>query len=329
MAITSGFFDSLNGDRRYNAEQMSNYFDGLISNGIYESIGQRLVVTRGTGMTVNVGTGRAIINCHWLKNDAQVTLELDPSDVQYSRIDAIVLRLDKTESGRAIDITVKTGTPSLNPITPSLTRTQDVYELMLASVTIEKNATTIEQKNISDRRSSSLCGWVTGIIKQVDTSDLFLQWQDAYESYFEQATSDFDDYMAAKKAEFSTWFNSLTRTLNVDTSITKYQNTVTVTGETNEIIIGIPEYNSENDVLFAYVGGVLFVEDDEYTISGTGSTAKIILKKNLLGENHVTFVVLKNVIGKSVLIGGEITQILNGTSTGTQAGQSERVNEND
>ena len=326
MAITSGFFDSINGDRRYNAEQMSNYFDGLISNGIYENIGQRFVVTARTDgfLGVNVGTGRAIINCHWIKNDATVSLTLDPSDIQYPRIDAIVLRLDKTESGRNIDIGVKTGDPSPTPSAPSLTRNQNIYELMLAAVTVGKNAGTISQGNISDRRSSSLCGWVTGVIKQVDTSDLFLQWQTAYEQQFDA----FDDYMEVKKREFEAWFTSLTKTLNVDMQLIKYQRTVYTNGITQIVSVGIPEYDSENDILFAFIGGVLLVEDDEYTITGTGENAWIVLNQEIIGENTVTFIVLKNVIGKSVMTAGEVTaQILTGTATGTKAGKSEKIDE--
>lgn len=326
MAITSGFFDSIDGDRKYNAEQMSSYFDGLISNGIYENIGQRFVVTARTDgfLGVNIGTGRAIINCHWIKNDATVSLTFDPSDIQYPRIDAIVLRLDKTESGRNIDIAVKTGVPSPTPSAPSLTRNQNIYELMLAAVTVGKNAGTIVQSNISDRRSSSLCGWVTGVIKQVNTSDLFLQWQTAYEHQFDA----FDDYMEAKKKEFNDWFSSLTKTLNVDMQLTKYQNTVYTFGIATSVSIGIPEYDSKNDILFAFIGGVLLVEDDEYTIVGTGEEAYIVLKKEIIGENTVTFVVLKNIIGKSVMTAGEVTaQILTGTATGTKAGKSEKIDE--
>lgn len=325
MAITSGFFDSIDGDRKYNAEQMSNYFDGLISNGIYENIGQRFVVTARTDgfLGVNVGTGRAIINCHWIKNDATVSLTLNPSDIQYPRIDAIVLRLDN-ESGRNIDIAVKTGVPSPTPSAPSLTRNQNIYELMLAAVTVGKNAGTIPQGNISDRRSSSLCGWVTGVIKQVDTSDLFLQWQTAYEQQFDA----FDDYMEVKKREFEAWFTSLTKTLNVDMQLTKYQRTVYTNGITQIVSVGIPEYDSENDILFAFIGGVLLVEDDEYTITGTGENAWIVLNQEIIGENTVTFIVLKNVIGKSVMTAGEVTaQILTGTATGTKAGKSEKIDE--
>ena len=34
MSLTSGFFDSLNGDRKYNTLQLSSIFDGIISEGV-------------------------------------------------------------------------------------------------------------------------------------------------------------------------------------------------------------------------------------------------------------------------------------------------------
>lgn len=314
MAITSGFFDSVNGDRRYSAEQMSTYFEGLVSDGIYENIGDKFVVTAGTEMTINVGSGRALIKSHWIKNDAVLSLTLDAADVQLPRIDLIVLRLDLNESGRNIDVVVKKGTPAERPIPPAVSVGTTVYELVLAAITVNKNTTEILQSNISDRRSSSQCGWVTGIIKQVDTSDLFLQWQTAYENYYAQATAEFNAYMAAKQAEFENWFSDLTATLNVDTSITKYQNTVEVVGDIMQITIGIPEYDSSTDVLFTYVGGVFLIEDDEYIVSGSGNTAKITLVKSLRGHNVVTFVVLKNVIGKSVLSYSDVKKYVVGTT---------------
>lgn len=70
MPVTYGFFNSVEGDRRYDADQMSNYFKGLISNGVYEGVGSALQVLAGTGMSVNVQTGRAIIDCKWINLDA-------------------------------------------------------------------------------------------------------------------------------------------------------------------------------------------------------------------------------------------------------------------
>ncbi len=319
MAVTSGFFNSINHDRTYNADQMSTYFEGLISNGIYENIGTKLGVTAGTGMVVNVGIGRAIIQSHWIKNDSVFSLTLDPSDVQLSRIDAIVLRLDNTESGRTISITVKKGeSVNLNPQPPVRTTNNDIYELFLAYVAIDKNTTQITQSMITDLRGTSMCGWVTGIIKQVDTSQLALQWQNAYEQYYAQSTAAFDAYMRAKQAEFDLWLTTLTQELRVDTTLHKYQNTVSVITTTSEITIGIPEYDSNNDILFPYINGVYFVEGTDYIISGTGDSAKIILNKAIKGQNSITFIVIKSIIGEGSngIIAGNSLAITNSVPNG-------------
>lgn len=260
MSVTSGFFDSVDGDRTYDADQMSTYFEGLISDGIYENIGNRFAVNAGTGMTVTVGSGRALIDSHWIKSDAQVTLVLNPADVQLDRIDAIALRLDRNE--RNITIVVKTGTPSLSPQAPLISRTQNVYELYLAYVYIGRSIT-----RITDLRSSSLCGWVTGIIKQVNTSDLFDQWETAYENYYYRSTNEFDAYMQAKKAEFETWFESLTEELRVDTYIEKQQTSYQITQtRLDRGTFPIPNY-SERDVLFVIVDGVMMVNGVDFNIA--------------------------------------------------------------
>ena len=59
MAFTCGFFNSENGDRKYNAEQMSAIFDGIIADGVFTTIGDHMAVSAGTGMQVLVGTGKA------------------------------------------------------------------------------------------------------------------------------------------------------------------------------------------------------------------------------------------------------------------------------
>lgn len=49
MAFTSGFFNSQNHDRTYNAEQMSAIFDGVITDGVYAGIGSQLTTIAGGG----------------------------------------------------------------------------------------------------------------------------------------------------------------------------------------------------------------------------------------------------------------------------------------
>lgn len=303
MAVTYGFFNSVSGDRRYNADQMSTYFEGLVSSGVFENVGDRLQVTAGTGMSVNVGTGRAIISSKWVKNDAALNLPLTAADVQKNRIDAIAIRFDAT--ARTVSIVVKEGTATTGTATPPTRATgADVYELFLAYVSVPKTTTAITQDLITDLRWSANCGWVTGLIKQVTTSDLYDQWAAAYNAYYAQSTATFDAYMSAKQTEFDTWFEHLTEQLNVDTTLHQYENTVTVSGTTSAVPIGIEDYDSDTDLLLAYSNGILLVEGIDYTISGTGATAQILLANPLTGANDVTFVAIKSVIGEGSGGGG-------------------------
>ena len=84
---------------------MTTYFEGLVSDGIYESIGEKFQVTAGEGMSVSVGSGRALVKTHWIKNDSALSLSIDAASTQYNRIDAIVLKYDAT--ARNISIVVK------------------------------------------------------------------------------------------------------------------------------------------------------------------------------------------------------------------------------
>ena len=304
MAVSSGFFNSIDGDRVYNADQMSTYFKGLISDGVYENVGSRLRVTNGNGMSVNVGTGRAVVLSRWVENDAELNLTLDAADVQYNRIDAIAVQLDLTEGGRTVDIIVKKGTNAANPEPPERSTGADIYELYLATVSVPKGTTAITQDLITDLRPSDQCGWVTGLIEQVDTSDLFNQWVTAYNQYYAQSTATFDAYLAQKQAEFETWYAHLTQQLNVDTTLHQYQNTVTVSGTTPAVTIGVSDYDSDADLLLAYSNGILLVNGIDYTVTGTGATAQILLANPLTGANDVTFVIIKSVIGEGSGGGG-------------------------
>ena len=295
--IKSGFFNSLNGDRLYNAEDMSEYFDGLITNGVYETIGQKFNVSAGGGMTINVGTGRAMIDCHWIKNDAVINIPITAADVQLSRYDCVVIKLDLNE--REMTIEVIEGTPATTPVSPAFTDSETVKYLLLAEIYVRAGTSTVPNNRIYDKRGSLKCPYVTGLIKQVDTSQLFAQWQDACESYYNSMTAEMNAYFDEKKADFDNWFDTLTSTLTVDTYIQKYQNSLNTVNETNILAVGIPEYDSSKDILFVNINGVEFVEDIDYTISGTGETAKINLKNSIEPDNQITFIVLKSKIGSS------------------------------
>ena len=186
MAVTYGFFNSINGDRTYNADQISNYFLKLISNGVFATPSNAMQVVAGTGLNVNVSAGWGFINCKWINNDALYSLQLDAADIVLDRIDRIVLHLDNSTATRSISIQVSKGTPGSTPLPPALVRSGDVYELSLAKIYVAANATAITQADITDERAdTSVCGYVTGLIDQIDTTNLFAQFTAAFNAWFD------------------------------------------------------------------------------------------------------------------------------------------------
>ena len=271
MAISYGFFNSINQDRTYNADQMSEYFDGLVSNGVYESVGSAMQVTAGEGLAVNVQSGRAIIDCKWIKNDAAQAITLTTAHVLLPRYTAIVIRLDR--SSRSISIVAKDGTPASNPEKPSMTDDGQITELCLAYVYVGANASTITQANITDMRSSDLCGWVTGVVQQVDTSQLFAQYQAAFEKNYAQQLA----WQQNIQTQFDAWFAALTQQLSVNTFIQKFAlRTVLSSGSETPISVIIENYAySEGDIIEVYINGLYASEGVDYTLTMSGSTPVI------------------------------------------------------
>lgn len=198
MAIEYGFFNSKNGDRKYNSEQISQYFKGLLSGGVFANVSDGLQVYSNGGMEIKVKPGRSFDSKHhWMENNTDYVISLSASSVNLNRIDRIVVKFDVTEEKRNAEIIVKEGTPGTIPIAPNLLRTDEIEEYCLAEIYIGKNVEEITQSAITDTRpDNNICGWVTGLIDQVDTSTLYEQWRTSYNQYYEEATASFESWVA-------------------------------------------------------------------------------------------------------------------------------------
>lgn len=249
MAVTYGFFDSINGDRTYNADQISDYFLKLISNGVFATPSNAMQVQAATGLSVNVSAGWGFIQCKWVNNDNNYNVQLDAADSTFARIDRIVLKLDRSHEHRYITIEAKTGTPAATPEPPELTRSGDVYELSLAQVAVAAGATTITQAEITDERGdTSVCGYVTGLIDQIDTTNLFAQFTSA----------------------FNTWFDDIKTEVRSTTIVIRLHSTYETTDvDETTIPIQIADYNETLDILYVYINGLKLIPGVDYTIDGT------------------------------------------------------------
>lgn len=205
MSFASGFFNSVDHDRLYDAADISRLFDGLIRDGIFASIGDCLVVKQSNQMNVTVGTGRAWFNHTWSYNDALYPVTIPPSEILMDRIDAIVLEINSVEAVRANSIKLIKGTPASTPTKPALTNTKEVHQYPLAYVTVGKEVTSIRQADIENCVGTSVCPFVTGILEVISIEQLIPQWKDILNRFVEENTANFNTWMNGEKQEYKDW----------------------------------------------------------------------------------------------------------------------------
>lgn len=184
MAVTSGFFNSLSGDRKYDALQMGRIFDGIIEDGVYQSIGDRFKVTATTGMGVTVGSGRAWFNHTWTYNDADIPLTLSVGDVVLNRIDTIVLEVDTSAAVRNNSIKILKGTVGSSPVAPALSNTPDLRHYRLANVYVKAGATSITQADITNMVGTEGTPYIIGALQKTDIDNLVAQWGSEFDAWF-------------------------------------------------------------------------------------------------------------------------------------------------
>lgn len=162
MAIKSGFFNASNHDRMYNAEDFGDVLSMAITDGVDNVYLDKMIVTAGSGLTVNVGTGRAFFNGHYVINDSAYNLSLEAASTNLSRIDAIIIDVKGADAYREVTLDVIKGTASSSPVKPTLIKndSQKRWQYALAYVTIPSGAVNVLAANIEDVRGTSECPWI-------------------------------------------------------------------------------------------------------------------------------------------------------------------------
>ena len=289
--IKCGFYNSKNGDRKYNAEDMTQPYKRLVSDGVYAMPAGQLKVTAAGGMKIQVSAGAAKIGSRWLESDAIETFTLDPSDVALNQIYAVVIRDDNSENVRDGLIALKKGALASNPA-PEVERSENITELKIAEVRVNKLVEEVTDADIKDTRAdTTVCGWVTGLIEQVDTSDLFTQWESAYEQEYQRQ----QEQITNNQWEFDRWFDNVKDTFLTQATIVRRKTSeiTTQSSGVKVIDINISDFNQDLDILSVFVNGFKLPESD-YTYNAT----QITLNKALDTGSVVLVEALKSVDGK-------------------------------
>lgn len=291
MSVTFGFYNALNHDKKYDAIQVSSIFDGIINDGIYESIGTAMIVKATSYMVINIGIGRAWFNHTWTYNDSILPLTVQPSELVLNRIDTVILEVDSTRTVRTNSIKIIEGTPAATPVATTLVNNENVHQYPLARIYVKANATVITQADITNTVGTSECPFVTGIISTLSTDNLIQQWESNYEQWLSEQTTSFNTWFAGLKNELdSNQAANLLNQINLVSAIEKekidgyYNGTFLAThweGATKETVNGTVQKVTASTALTltvtnTYTSPLVYCENTDVTIISSSISSKTL-----------------------------------------------------
>jgi hypothetical protein len=284
MAQKSGFFNALNVngiyDRRYNANDYCDNLAVVISNGVLRSTGDDLKVT-ANGMVTTVAAGRAWINGHYYFNDSPFSFDAVSAPIGGARWDRVFLRLNTEVSARSVSLVYVQGTESDSQAKPSPTRTDSIYDLVLADVYVGTNATSV---SVTDTRADAdLCGWVF-------------------------STRGDESFFTSLDNSFAEWFDEKKDTLSSVTLFKRYNWRTVLESASNYVQFSIPQYDAETCFLEVFVNGILKTETADYSVSG----AIVTFSASLIAGTEVEVKCYKSIDGTGIQsVADEITALQN------------------
>lgn len=246
-------------DRNYNADDISDWLEVVLATGVIKS-DTGLKVAAAGGMNVSVNVGKAVIHGKPYRNDAAKVFTIDTAPTGSTpRVDLIVLRLDRNISVRNTYLAYKKGTGAN---VPALERTDLIYELALAKITVAPAVTEITAAAITDLRGDreSVVTTTTG------QSLGFCPYMTAAKGY--------DDYY--------------------DAIVLEYSDAVTMAAQGSTITFNIPQYGWTGvDILNVYTNGIK-ERASAYTVNGNvvtftaakaaGTVVEVVVNKFIDGE---------------------------------------------
>lgn len=314
MSVTYGFYNSLNGDRKYFTEQFSNLIDSLVNDGVFASKGTAFAVKSVGGNILSVGIGQAWFNHTWTINDSIMSLEAPDAELLLNRIDAVILEMDASTSVRANSIKIIQGTAASTPERPTLTKDGVVHQYPLCYIYRKYGSTEITQADITNMVGTEETPFITGILQTVSLDELLGQWQTELDQFVAGEEADLDEWTAAQKVEMTGWFENLKSELLLEQKtldewiaseeadfLAWYESMRNQLSEDSagNLQLQIDKEEVERILLVGFVDGSKVFSDDGSVITSTASDGRTLTKT--FTNNFLTMTnVLKSATGAEV-----------------------------
>ena len=277
MAIKSGFFNAILSagqyDRQYNADDYTDNLAVVISDGVCRTINDDFRVV-ANGLNLIVRPGYAFIKGHYCHNTTEYSLPSVVPPQGGTRIDRVVLRLDKSITVRSISVVYLEGTTEA----PELTRNDVIYDLCLAEITSTAGSAAVSVKDT--RGDADLCGWV-------------------------YSTAGDGSFFTSLDNQFDEWFENVKDTLSSVTLFKRYMWQTVLEAQQTEVAFNIPQYDAETCFFDVYVNGFLV---HDYTANDN----VITFAETLNAGTVITVNAYKSIDGTGIMtVADEITELQN------------------
>ena len=276
MTFRSGFWNSIDGDRTYSAEDMAIPFEGVITEGVFANWGDAFKATVIDGSTIAIGSGKAWFGKKWVQNDSVYQMSINVSEYASSTEPrTVVVSLDlKVEpyyrfARFCTDEQRYYGSfgELLNAITDS---NAGRNSLPLFAINFAAGDSSIQQSNITNLVGTSWCPYVTAPVQTITVDDIRGKWDASYNALMKDivsnAQSKANEAESNFEASFNTWFLTLKNQLNANQAANLQNQITSLTDQLNKLVT---TGTVENTVQF-YSGGNLV---DFTTSAGVKITA--------------------------------------------------------
>ena len=287
--IRAGFFDSVNGDRKYYASDMVMPYTRIVTEGIF---GQNNTEEKATDFLVSknpenekqviVSKGMGVLNRRWFELEQDLPISIEQNTTLSPRIDSIIISCDNSNSGRKVSIDYRLGNGGTHP---ALISSEDVKELRICDITVQSNSSG-GAISITDTRATSECPIIVGLIKELDAEDFLNQFKNTYNTwyaqvqaqwneYYQNTGESWDSYFNATKTAWESWLNTTKQEWNAWFESIKGQVAVQVIQQhfsySGSGTVQISGYNNVTDSVIMYINGFYAIPTTEYTVSESGA----------------------------------------------------------
>lgn len=263
MTFRSGFWNSIDGDRTYSAEDMAIPFEGIITEGVFANWGDAFKATVIDGSTIAIGSGKAWCSKKWIQNDSVYQMSINVSEYASSTEPrTVVVSLDLkvepyyrfarfcTDEQRYYDSYLEL----LKAITDS---NKGRNSLPLFSINFAAGDSSLQQSNITNLVGTSWCPYVTAPVQTVTVDDIRGKWDASYNALMKDivgvAQTKANEAESNFEASFNTWFLTLKNQLNTNQAANLQNQITALTNQLNKLVT---TGTVENTVQF-YSGGNL------------------------------------------------------------------------